>query len=82
LRFMVRPPGRARFFWPCSPNRGVERAAGDPEVVLAMDAVLSTWFAWMVVWGLDLLGAATLTAVNVATLAIVLFGVTYVVALR
>ncbi len=47
-----------------------------------MNAVLSSWFAWVVVWGLDLLGAATLTAVNVATLAIVLFGVTYLAVLR
>jgi hypothetical protein len=63
-------------------SEGVERSAGDPKVLLAMNAVLSTWFAWMVVWGLDFLGAASLTAVNVATLAIILFGVTYVVALR
>ncbi|SFR30250.1 MULTISPECIES: hypothetical protein [Halorubrum] len=63
-------------------REGVERSSGDPKVLLAMNAVLSTWFAWMVVWGLDFLGAASLTAVNVATLAIILFGVTYVVALR
>jgi hypothetical protein len=61
---------------------GVERSSGDPKVLLAMNAVLSSWFAWVVVWGLDLLGAATLTAVNVATLAIVLFGVTYLAVLR
>ena len=60
----------------------VERSSGDPKVLLAMNAVLSSWFAWVVVWGLDLLGAATLTAVNVATLAIVLFGVTYLAVLR
>jgi hypothetical protein len=63
-------------------REGVERSSGDPKVLLAMNAVLSAWFAWMVVWGLDLLGAATLSARNVATLALVLFGVTYVVALR
>lgn len=63
-------------------GEGVERSAGDPKVLLAMNAVLSTWFAWMVIWGLDFLGAASLTAVNVATLAIILFGVTYAVALR
>ena len=63
-------------------REGVERSSGDPKVLLAMNAVLSAWFAWMVVWGLDLLGAASLTAVNVATLALILFGATYVVALR
>ena len=63
-------------------REGVERSSGNPKVLLAMNALLSGWFAWMVVWGLDLLGAATLSAVNVATLALILFGATYVVALR
>ena len=63
-------------------REGVERSSGDPKVLLAMNALLSGWFAWMVVWGLDLLGAATLTAVNVATLAVILFTVTYVAVLR
>ncbi|KOX97591.1 MULTISPECIES: hypothetical protein [Halorubrum] len=63
-------------------REGVERSSGDPKVLLAMNAVLSTWFAWMVVWGLDLLGAATLSARNVATLALILFAATYVAVLR
>ena len=63
-------------------REGVERSSGDPKVLLAMNALLSGWFAWMIVWGLDYVGTATLSAVNVATLAIILFGVTYVVALR
>jgi hypothetical protein len=63
-------------------REGVERSAGDPRVLLAMNAVLSGWFGWLIVWGLDFLGAATLTLVNVATLAVVIFGVTYVAVLR
>jgi hypothetical protein len=63
-------------------REGVERSAGDPKVLLAMNAVLSTWFAWVVVWGLDFLDVVALTVVNVATLALILFGVTYAAVLR
>ncbi|OYR85569.1 hypothetical protein DJ84_02220 [Halorubrum ezzemoulense] len=63
-------------------REGVERSSGDPKVLLAMNAVLSAWFAWMIVWGLDFVGTATLSLRNVATLAVILFAVTYVVALR
>ncbi|PAU83745.1 hypothetical protein CK500_09570 [Halorubrum salipaludis] len=61
---------------------GVEESTGDPRVVLAMNAVLSAWFAWVVVWGLDFLGFITLTLQNVATLALILFALTYVAVLR
>ncbi|WP_123622267.1 hypothetical protein [Halorubrum sp. CSM-61] len=61
---------------------GVEESTGDPRVVLALNAVLSTWFAWVVVWGLDFLGFIALTLQNVATLALILFAVTYVAVLR
>jgi len=63
-------------------REGVEDSKGDPRLVLLLNAVLSGWFAWVVVWGLDRLGAAALTAVNVATLAVVIFGVTYAAVLR
>ncbi|GAA0725039.1 hypothetical protein J2744_002738 [Halorubrum trapanicum] len=63
-------------------QEGLERSSGDPRVLLAMNAVLSTWFAWIVVWGLDLLGTAAFSARNVATLAILLFALTYVTVLR
>ncbi|MEZ3165292.1 hypothetical protein ABNG03_09420 [Halorubrum sp. RMP-47] len=63
-------------------REGVERSSGDPKVLLAMNAVLSAWFAWMIVWGLEFVGTATLSIRNVATLALILFAVTYVVALR
>lgn len=60
----------------------VERSSGDPRVLLALNAVLSTLFAYVVVWGLDFVGSATFSLRSVATLALVLFAVTYLVALR
>jgi hypothetical protein len=58
---------------------GASDSAGDPRVLLAMNVLLSTAFAAMVVWGLSILGAAEYTLVNVATGAILLFAITYVV---
>ncbi|MDS0297170.1 hypothetical protein NDI76_00250 [Halogeometricum sp. S1BR25-6] len=52
---------------------------GDPRVLFAMNLVLSSVFATVVVWGLDFLGMATLTVVNVASLALVVMAVTYLV---
>lgn len=52
---------------------------GDPRVLFAMNLVLSSVFASVVVWGLDLLGMMALTFVNVASLALVLMAVTYLV---
>lgn len=60
-------------------GEGTDRSEGDPRVLLAMNVVLSTTFAVMVTWGLDLLDAAEFTLVNVATLAIILFSVTYLI---
>ncbi|PCR91414.1 hypothetical protein [Natrinema ejinorense] len=58
---------------------GVSSSQGDPRVLLAMNAVLSTLFAWTIVWGLSYLGAIEFGFVNVATAAIVLFAMTYLV---
>ncbi|MBZ6494433.1 hypothetical protein [Natrinema longum] len=58
---------------------GVSSSQGDPRVLLAMNAVLSTLFAWTIVWGLSYLGAIEFGLVNVATAAIVLFAMTYLV---
>lgn len=58
---------------------GTTRSEGDPRVLLAMNVVLSTTFAVMLTWGLDLLDAVEFTLVNVATLAIILFSVTYLI---
>jgi len=63
-------------------REGVEESKGDPRLILMLNAVLSAWFAWTVVWGLDRLGVTALTAVNVGALALVIFGVTYVAVLR
>jgi hypothetical protein len=60
----------------------VADAEGDPRVVLAMNLVLSSTFAWVVVWGLSMLDVVAYTAVNVASLAAVFVGVTYLVAGR
>lgn len=57
----------------------VADAEGDPRVVLALNLLLSSAFAWLVVWGLSMLGVAAYTAVNAATLAAVLVGVTYLI---
>ena len=52
---------------------------GDPRVLFAMNLVLSSVFATVVVWGLDFLGMAALTVVNVASLALVVMAATYLV---
>lgn len=57
----------------------VADAEGDPRVILALNLVLSSAFAWVVVWGLSVLDVAAYSAVNVATLAAVLVGVTYLI---
>jgi hypothetical protein len=44
-----------------------------------MNLVLSSVFATLVVWGLDFLGMAALTVVNVASLALVVMAATYLV---
>ncbi|MFO8114116.1 MAG: hypothetical protein R6U01_01940 [Halorubrum sp.] len=63
-------------------REGVEESKGDPRLILLLNAVLSAWFAWTVVWGLDRLGVTALTAANVGALALIVFGVTYVAVLR
>ncbi len=63
-------------------REGIEDSRGDPRLVLLLNAALSAWFAWTVVWGADLLGLFEYTLTNVATLALILFGLTYVVVLR
>lgn len=63
-------------------KEGVERSSGDPRVLFAMNAVLSALLASTVVWGLDFLGAAAYSLRNVATLALIVFAVTYAAVLR
>ena len=61
---------------------GASGTRGDPRVLVAMNVVLSTVFAATVVWGLSYLGAAEFTLVNVATGAVLLVIVLYVVSTR
>jgi len=58
---------------------GVERSTGDPRVLFAMNAVLSAGFALFITWGLAFVDVWEFTAINAATLAILLFAVTYLV---
>lgn len=63
-------------------SEGLRDSKGDPRLLLLLNAVLSAWFAWTVIWGADLLNLVEYTLTNVATVAIVLFAVTYLVVLR
>ncbi|SHH10701.1 hypothetical protein [Halobaculum gomorrense] len=55
---------------------------GDPRVLLAMNLVLSSIFASVVVWGLSYLDLAALTLENVLGLGLVIFAATYLIVLR
>ncbi len=63
-------------------DAGASGSQGDPRVLIVMNLVLSAGFAATIVWGLDVLGAAELTLINVATGAILLFALTYVITLQ
>ena len=49
---------------------------GDPRVLFVMNLVLSSLFAYGVVWGLDLIGLVEITVWSVASLALLLMAVT------
>jgi hypothetical protein len=51
-------------------------------VLFVLNAALSASFGATIVWGLSMLEAAELSLVNVATAAIVLFSLTYLVTTR
>jgi hypothetical protein len=51
---------------------------GDPRVLWAMNLVLSTLFATVVVWALSLVDLAAFTLTNVAAGALLLVVLTYV----
>ena len=63
-------------------EEGASGTRGDPRVLVAMNVILSTAFAATVVWGLSLLGAAEFTLINVATGAVLLIALSYVVTLQ
>jgi len=52
---------------------------GDPRVLFVMNLLLSSVFAAVVVWGLSVIGLAGVTVWNVASLALLLMAVTYLV---
>ncbi|MFC5277401.1 hypothetical protein ACFPM1_01270 [Halorubrum rubrum] len=61
---------------------GVEESRGDPRVLLAMNAVLSLWLGWTIVWGLDLLEVMEYGPGTVAGVSLAVFTLTYVVVLQ
>ena len=63
-------------------EEGASGTRGDPRVLVGMNVVLSTAFAATVVWGLSYVGSVEFTLVNVATGAILLAAVSYVVSTR
>jgi len=60
-------------------EEGISASRGDPRVLLLLNLLLSGMFGATIVWGLSLLGATELSAINVATATIVLFSLTYLV---
>ncbi|WP_253736630.1 hypothetical protein [Halohasta salina] len=60
-------------------GEGVAASQGDPRVLLAMNAVLSTLFGWLIVGGLSVVDVVAFDLLNVATAAIVVFSLTYYV---
>ncbi|ELZ76915.1 hypothetical protein KU306_04445 [Haloferax larsenii] len=57
----------------------IEWGEGDPRVLLVMNVVLSSVFATVVVFGLSYADLAAFTFVNVASAALVLVALTYLV---
>jgi len=55
---------------------------GDIRVLLALDVLLSLAFSTVVVWGLSFVDLATFTVRTVATTALLLAALTYVLVLR
>ena len=52
---------------------------GDPRVLFVLNLVLSSVFAYAVVWGLDFIDVVTFSLQTVAAVAVALMIVTYVV---
>jgi len=60
-------------------SEAAERSPGNPWVVQGINAVLSTTFALVIVGGLGFIGAMEFTPVNLATVAVIIFTVSYIV---
>ena len=61
---------------------GLDESTGDPRVLLALNAVLSLWLGWTIVWGLDLLGVMAYEWGRIIGISLAIFALTYVVVLR
>ena len=57
---------------------GLESSRGDPRILAVINAILSTLFAWLVVFASDIVGIVSLTATNVIVVAIGVFLLTHV----
>lgn len=62
-------------------QEGVSSSQGDPRVLVALNAILSFLFAWMVVWGASLIGIVEYGWTTIAVATVGLFLLTYVVTL-
>lgn len=60
-------------------DEAVSASQGDPRVLIAMNAVLSTLLGWTIIGGFSLLDMVTFDVLNVVTAAIVIFALTYLV---
>ena len=59
-------------------QEGLEESQGDPRVLVVLNAVLSTAFVWLVVWGGSFIGAIEYSYTTIAVGAIALFLLTHV----
>jgi hypothetical protein len=55
---------------------------GDPRVLLVMNLVLSLLFSYLVIWGLDFIGAVEFSLVNLALATGVLMVATHYTVMR
>ena len=63
-------------------QEGLESSEGDPRVIVAMNAVLSTLFAVLIVWGASIVGTLEYSLATVAVAAVALFVLTLVMTRR
>lgn len=60
-------------------SEGIANSKGDPRLLVALNAVLSAMFGWTVVGGLSLLDVVAFSAINIVTVAVIVFSLTYLV---
>jgi len=62
-------------------SEGIANSKGDPRLLIALNAALSAMFGWTIVGGLSLLDVVAFSAINIATVAVIVFSLTYLVTL-